>query len=452
MCKVVHRCLLFARNIEAAPLLFKVVCLVGLSWQLVQISSEYFKYKVDSRTSVFTPKIVQDLSMIICLPMEFSINFEKFNTELQYDWTPNEFIRQEMLWNLSIYQIYNYTYEAENILYGVQYRKNASEVDFAEANFSSILEMEKYLYMSDLCYLYSVRSFTPFSVQLIKYAWIMLLDFGNKISKADGFQLFFAEKGRTPFRETIEAPPIYRGGSSIKYDTFYSSHYSIRGHLLPPPYETHCYNYSQRNFRNSIECYESCFVLKTFNKWGGISIASLIPNKKVDYKFLKISNFTKYYAEEDKIRQYCQSSCPDTTCDDTQIVTIQEREAYYNVSKNISMVWQRKTPSIPSAEILCRPTSTLTELILYMMSSVSTWTGLSMMSINPLLLFRRLTKRKSVPGISTLELRRHRITIAINQTDQMSRLEDCVVSQSLAIEKLKELVFHLLNDRSRRVR
>ena len=61
-----------------------------------------------------------------------------------------------------------------------------------------------------------------------------------------------AEKGRIPFRETIGAQYTNRGDSFMKPDSFTSSHYSIREQLLPPPYETHCYSYSQRNFSNSF--------------------------------------------------------------------------------------------------------------------------------------------------------------------------------------------------------
>ena len=453
---MVHRRLSFPSNIQATLLLFKVTCLIGLFWQLFELSSAYFKYNVNRHTTVFIPQKVEDLSMVICLPIAFVIDYNKFNTEFQYNWTPDEFIRKAMHRNLSILEIYNYTYNADNILHDVIYWDDAWGAGPESNNVSSTMEMQKYFFSSNICYIYSVRSFKPLNVQWIRGGSIVYLYFGKQISETQGLRLFIAESDIIPFRETIEARNIFRGNSSMKPDYFKSSHYRIRRQLLPPPYETACFSYSQRNFTNSIECIEHCLVVKSFHKWKEIPTRSLIPNNTIDYKFANVDNRTKYITELDEIRLSCQISCPNISCEDTQLVSIQETGAYLGWNtlseNNISISWHRQTPSIPSVSILCRPSSTLTELILYMMSSISTWTGLSMMSINPFLLFRRLLTTKSAPGISTLELGRHRRLIAMSYMDRVSRLEDCVVSQSLAHDKLKQMTFQLLNDYSSRFR
>ena len=446
----------FAKNIQAPSLLFQVTCLVGLSWQLFEISGEYFKYKVNSHTTVFTPQNIEDLSMGICLPVPFTIDYNKFNDESQYNWTPDKFFLEDMLQNLTIHQIYNYTYNADKLLYNVSYWENVWGRGSHYKNLSSILKMHKYFFSSNTCYLYSIRSFNSFSVQWIGGGNAVRFYFGKSVFQTYGIRLFFAEKNRFPFRETIEARYIYRGNSTMKLDNFQTSHYTIREQLLPSPYETGCYSYSELNFTNSIECIERCLVVKSFKKWGAIPIRSLVANNALDFKFVRVSNYTKYYAELDDIRLSCQSICPNTSCDDTHIVTIKESGVHFGwdgLSKNnISFAWQRKTPSIPSATIFCRPTSTLTELILYIMSSVSTWTGLSMMSFNPILLLRNLSKIKSGTRISPLELRQRQELTEINHADRISRLEDCVASQNVAHDTLKRIVFDLLNNGSRSVR
>ena len=449
---MLHQRLPFARKIQAFFLLFKTICLIGLSWQLFEITSAYFKYKVNRHTSVFTPGKVEDLSMVLCLPVAFAIDYNKFNSELQYNWTPDEFNRKEMLLNLSIHQVYNYTYDAAKILYNVDYWDDVWGGGPESNNVSSTMEMQKYFFSSNICYIYSVRSFKALNVQWIRGGSVVYLYFRKQISETPEFRLFIAETDIIPFRETIEAKNIFRGKSSIKPDFFKTSQYRIRRKLLPPPYETACYSYSERNFTNSIECIEHCLVQKSFNKWGVIPTRSLVPNKEVDYTFVKEGNHTKYIAELDTIRLSCQSLCPNTSCDDTQLLTIQETGTYIGWDilhqKNISIGWERQTPSIPSVTILCRPSSILTELILYMMSSVSTWTGLSMMSINPILLLRNLSKTKSAPRVSPLKHFERRERIAMNQTVRMSQFEIRLLSQSLAIERLRQIVFHLLNDRN----
>ena len=451
-----YRHLFFAKNTESLPLLFQITCLIGLSWQLFEISTEYFKYKVSCRTTVFLPEQVEDLSMGICLPVASVIDYKKIHTELQYNWTPNEFGRKGMLQILSIHEVYRYTYDADKIIYNGGYWKDAWGWESKSINLSSIMKMQKYFFSSLICYLYSIISFKPLSVQWVRGGSVVFLNFGKEISEVTAVMLFITEKNRIPFRESINAQYIFRGNSTTKVDVFRSSHYSISKKILPPPYETGCYSFSELNFTNGIECIEHCIVLKSFKKWGGISNTSLLPSNALDYKFAMVSNYTVYRAELDEMRLFCQLSCNHTSCEDTQIVTIHESDAYVGLDsfykKKVSIQWQRQTPSIPSVTILCRPSSILTELILYMMSSVSTWTGLSMMSINPILFLRKLSKQKLTPGKSTVQRHHRREIIAMNYIDRVCRLENCVVSQSMAHDTLRQMVIQLLNNRSRSVR
>ena len=449
---MLHRRLLFIKNIESAPLLYQVICLVGLFWQLFQICSQYFKYEVNIRTSVFKLKISEDLSMGMCIPIEFAIDYNKLNTELQSNWTAMEFQRKGRFQNLTSYQIYNYTYNADNLVYAIIYHDKLWFADSTKKNLSSFMQLEKYYFEWKMCYLYSVRFFKPLSVNQLNGGLIVALFFGKEIRETYAIRLFIAEKDRISFRETIEARVLQLDDSSMKLDNFETSHYTIREQLLPLPYETGCFSYSELNMTNSIECIKRCVVQTFFQKWGTIPREYFVPNEVIDYKLIKVSNYTEHRAELNNIELFCQSSCPNTSCEDTQIVTIYEKESHYNYSGNISIRWERKTPSIPSIIISCRPTSILIELIVYIMSSVSTWTGLSVMAINPLLLLRSLSKIMSENQILSLQLRRRLEITAINHTDRVSRLEDCLVSQSLAHEKLKEIVFYLLKDRSRSAR
>ena len=165
---MLHRCLPFNRNIKLVPLLFQVTCLMGLSWQLFEISGEYFKYKVNIQTTVYIPEEVENLSMGICLSVAFAINYNKLNSKLQYNCTPHEFYRKEMIQNFSTHEIYDYTYDADNIIYNAGYWKGALGWESKSTNLSSIMNMQKYFYDSNICYLYSVKSFNPFSVYQIK--------------------------------------------------------------------------------------------------------------------------------------------------------------------------------------------------------------------------------------------------------------------------------------------
>ena len=324
----------------------------------------------------------------------------------------------------------------------------------SKTNLSALMKIQKYFFARNLCYLYSVRSFKPLSVDQISRDTVAYFEFGKEISETDRIWLFLAKKDKIPFRETMRGRYIFRGNSK-KLDLFQSSHYIIKKQLLPPPHETRCFRYSKLNITNTRECIERCVVRKCFEKWDAISTESLVPNEVYDYKFVRISDYNKHMAELNEIRLSCQSSCPNKSCEDTHTVTIKETSAHMGwdvlFNKTISIKWERQTPSVLSVELSCRPTSSLTELILYIMSSISTWTGLSMLSFTPIVLLRSMSKTKWAPRILPLQLCRHLEITAMNHTDRVSRLEDCVVSQSLAYDKLKGMVVHLLKDRGIKV-
>ena len=284
---MLHQFLPLPKNVDTAPLLFKVTCLVGLSWQMFQISSEYFKYEVNIRTTVFKLKITEDLSMGICIPVSYAIDYNTFNNAYEYNWKPNEFYYKRILNNLSIHEIYNYTYEPDNILYRIGYQEAERRRDTKSTNFSSIMKMKKYLFNSNICYLYSLNFFKPMRVQWIRGGNVVFLNFGNQISETYAVWLFIAERDRIPLRENTEARYIYRGNSSTITYSYQSSHYSIRTHSLPPPYETGCFSYSKLNMADSIECSERCLLLKSFERWGKIPSSSFVSNNAVDYKFVK---------------------------------------------------------------------------------------------------------------------------------------------------------------------
>ena len=452
---MLHQGLPIPRNIERLSLLFKVTCFLGLSWQLIDISSEYFKYKVNIQTFVFIPDEVEDLSMGICLPIEIIIDYKKFNSEYQYQWTSKKFAEKGMLDNLSIQEIYNYTYHAESIVYDAWYDNEVSNSTWSKTNLSASMKIQKYFFARNLCYLFSVRYFKPLSVEQLSGDTVAYIQFGKEISETEKVLLFLSEKDKIPFRETIRGRYIFRGNSSKKLDQFESSHYIIKKQLLPPPHETECFNYSNLNITNSRECIERCVVGKCFEKWHAISMESLVPNEADDYRFVRISNNDKYRAELNEMRLSCQSRCP-KSCNDVHTVTIKESSAHmaWDVLSNntISIKWERQTPSVLSVKLSCRPIQSLTELILYIMSSISTWTGLSMMSFTPIVLLRSLSKTKWAARILPLKLCRHLEITGRNHTDRVSRLEDCVVSQSLAYDKLQRMVVYLLKDRGISVR
>ena len=250
--------------------------------------------------------------------------------------------------------------------------------------------------------------------------------------------LYMAPVDGVPYREARESRNIYTGNKiSSRTNYIETSFYSITTELLPSPYETHCFDYNNTGVLNQAECIERCLLEAGLRRWNRIPETAILPISSMNYSFVNSSESVSVVTQ---MRLSCEYSCPNVSCSDTQIVTIREIGAHLkldDVNLNVTLIWKRKSPSIPSVKIICRVSSGITDLIIYMMSSISTWTGFSILGMNPVLILKKFKpKVKSLETELSAKLKLNSARRSLSQ--RIERLEECVVSLSLLMAKFDE--------------
>ena len=104
--------------------------------------------------------------------------------------------------------------------------------------------------------------------------------------------------------------------------------------------------------------------------------------------------------------------CDKIPCHDTQVVTLTDNGVYNeDVAKitSMSIFIRHMIPVFPFVNITTRPSQSIEEFITLALSSVSTWTGLSILALNPVKLFTLLfsARHKVQPSQQTSSHFRH---------------------------------------------
>jgi hypothetical protein len=222
---------------------------------------------------------------------------------------------------------------------------------------------------------------------------IRLIDFSAKLKRSNIIKMALGVPDVIPLKGLMISPYFFRDYKDqegiANYSSFVSHHYIMNITSLPPPYETSCFDYEMIGYRDEIECMETCTrgrSVKAFNKIPYMT--SITEPSDMQLLYFTDRNDSIIDKQFQDIQKECEFSlCSGKGCNDNQIVTI--TTAMY--SKNLS--WTHVTPIQPSFEIKSCAALPFLELIIYCFGSISTWTGLSIIKMNPFLLIGRKKKK-----------------------------------------------------------
>lgn len=164
---------------------------------------------------------------------------------------------------------------------------------------------------------------------------------------------------------------------------FFKVSYSIISRtLLPAPYDTKCYAAGGYNVH---ECIKRCLVNRTTDYMNRLPFTLLFSEKDArmytGYRLIDphILNTT----ENELLVQFsqeCFARCPQT-CTDTDYIT--SLEFTHKVTALNGISFQLSIPSRPSINIEHKPSLPFNEYVIYVLSCLGTWLGVSVIGLNP---------------------------------------------------------------------
>ena len=349
-------------------------------------------------------------------------------------------------YNLTVMQEFDYTHPPESVVSGVMYRSPSSPLtclshgmNFQTTDHDSVdIKVVKYLAGITVCYQVSIKekkkrnettiktnstrtsssSSYPkknlhsddVSMSLEAPGLINYLKFGKNFKRTYLVKVFVADDNDgavLPRQELQNAPYFFVGynmtDGRVKFNYFTVDDFVMRQQLLPDPYETRCLDYQQvGNYRDQVDCRHKCITRETMKRFHlfpfspPLSLKDNVVRKRGNVTS-RMSGYNYQHSWEEKvnkIQEYCRShECSKTPCF-SQLMLSNVEKAWTSTNpyfgKNDSFVVKRILPIRPSFETTTRPTLSLVELIIYVLGTLSTWTGLSILDLDPVTLVTKL--------------------------------------------------------------
>ena len=385
-------------------LVFTAACAIGMIYQQFTIVNLFLDHKVTTTTSVYTPRVLEYLAFTACFPPTV-INLTLLNQDMSSNWTEEVFEDEsaDLLTTISVQTLLKYAPSAKELINNYIYKNPSGTSD---ANQSSKFSYEQFLYKFNVCYKVRLNAYSSISLEdAAEQNSLGGILFSSVINSTSPFKIAFGPPDKIPVRDitTSKYVNILSITSKDASNIFHSNHYLINTHSLPYPYESNCYDYETQGMNDDVECLNACFVTKSLEQFNAFPRSSIIL-KDLNYTFLPSSfKYNSTLLERiSELKDGCRSQCIKVACHDTQVVTLTDNGVYNQdiaQTGTISIAIMHVIPVFPFINITARPSQTSEEFLTLLLSSVSTWTGLSIIALNPVKLFNGLfsTRHKVEP-------------------------------------------------------
>ena len=384
--------------------IYLLFCLVGLLWQSSQFTSMYLKYMVSSKIVISFPKKIDPYFPNVCIRYTDILDFERLNRESGRRWSyaRDPQVVRKYQHELTVAEIMTMTPRVEDIVKDVSFKIKNSEIITSNRTHSpkTFLEIKKYLFLEYVCYKIIIKSqksltFEELAVTTAAPGIIMSIMFMDEepLSRTHQLKVGFSSEKYYPYRSLTIAPVVWRDYDP-KTKTVRSNVFVVHNHLfltinLPPPYETNCFDYLSLGFVHEVECSQVCLNNRTRDILGKVPYSAVIDDL-VDMSIVSYQDMRNetFLSKLNEIQKYCNDKCRKSPCFDKRITT-KIRGTQSSHFKVILIV-----PQQPSICIMSRPKTDMVEFLIYIFSTISTWTGFSIIALNPFCLWNKVVAFK----------------------------------------------------------
>lgn len=386
-------------------IMFVTTVLIGLSYQIYQMSDLYFSYKIGTSVKIGIPKILKPQAVSLCVRYTDILEYSRLNAETGRNWSYTRDLETIFTYkdNLTLAEIFKYTPAVDKVVDMIAFRNSDSyDFTFRFGSDSHDVEVHKYFYLAFICYrivqtnaipqaytFYTVTPSVPGLISLIELSAAMNLSTIVQVS-VHGSQTFPYRSLKTvPFQVRLREGQNEETGSTV-YNSF--AVYNVREttRLLPPPFESDCFDYTTTDppTSNEEQCFQICVKKIVVKETNHLPFSALMlepdPLPVISDLELKDRNLSSRLLEIDR---YCREEvCPRTACSMDLSIT----KTVLTVDKHFTI--RLNSPPEPWFTIRAHAKMSLVEFLTYTLSAMGMWTGLNMMSIEPHFVLKKVKK------------------------------------------------------------
>ena len=386
----------FSSTIRYGRWVYLAFCFIGFTYQLVSITTEFFKFETSSKIQVSTDDDFKYDTIGICFFNKDILNrteYAKYGIyrtleEAYAHWPEEDSI-------LTAKEIFLLTPTPEDMLQGCAFRDDFhyKSVKYGREKCQNFLQVQKVLRGETMCYMFIppatekiswTKVATSFESQGKVYS--IRLKFQKKPNMVVTFMSFLGfKRWALPVLSrnfanivSLESTNVVLASSTL--NTFTS---------LPAPRDTNCKNF------NVEFCNKVCFERKAMSYLKRLQFDIYIEDQTLNWKTVSYTDihnetFASFLLST---QETCKSKCSGTPC--YQIVSFTDHSDYYVKSTKEELKVTSMLPKRPALHIISIPSTTSIDFLLYICNCFGIWFGLSFVACDPLLF---LVKCRKVAG------------------------------------------------------
>ena len=393
---------------------FKLFCLTGFLYQIIQISIVYFAFKTSTKIVFQLDNNFINPSITFCVRYPAILDrskHDKYGIHPRYRFNSKEMFKD--MSKLTIKDVFDLTPDASEVILSCQYRENYYQLFLTPYNRTdcySLFHVTKYQEGGFICY--QLRTKTPdnkfhcsqaaLSHNADKEFYYILLHQRFLASNAMKFISFIPTANNV---SVLSMPEISRSyyvfklryasdpPETSKENTFrvYGDVYTVTS--LPKPYDTDCTEETEEHFPL---CHRKCNIA-AFKRHGYFPsneyTITPLQMKHLNPEALLNKTLVRDIKSESEA---CLKKCSRKGCNYWYSVTSVETFSHLN-DDTISL--GSTCSNRPSLRIQFLPRITVMEFVMYVSSALGIWFGTSILSINPFNSRRKCaSKRKAREG------------------------------------------------------
>ncbi|KAI1286505.1 hypothetical protein HDE_10863 [Halotydeus destructor] len=373
--------------------IYLCICILCFTYQVAKLNSQYFRYETFTRTLMDITRYTYAPDLHVCPATDQVFNFTaynaKFNTSLGTFKTDDDVFKFQN--TMTVAQLLEYSPLPADFVDKCIVRRPHSNA-FSYLNSSECRDafnMTKYYTLEYICYVVNLIPFQgdlKYDANRISYALnfpglYYQLTLNEEWLKFMNYFKVLATQRTNGDRSVSGAVVVSRGlyKNTALYSLFYVSYYKIRYHRLAPPYDTKCRDYIAEGLKTASGCSHKCInkrSLRDLDRYWYASHAH-IPIDKLPLSTYDFKNKTFGKVFED-IYLECQAACAQPECNRLWTLTLTRNERLEGGIK-FNIVKSKE----PSFFVQYDALLTLESYLIFFMSCIGSWFGLSVLSFSP---------------------------------------------------------------------
>lgn len=424
--------------------LFLALCITGCTVQIVKLSREYFKYKTLTKISMAFPDQIEPPSLSVCYRLGDIVDGKKAENFVKMSSGLSKNERQAHYYaNLTLKQIFEVVPDSKQAIHSCRIRLPKRKIieRYNQSDCNYYFNVRRYYMQEYICYRMDFKVQEPYDFESVSQAdtsrgKVYEIMFGMKLfGEAEYLTIIIHRNVLLPISTRLYSPVLHR--NFYHNDTysdevgFQYTYYITTYERLSSPYDTHC---GLNGGQEMNECKKQCYITNSLAKFDKIPFNWIIEEseeERIDFNkhLVKKNDFrdTAFLTEFSRMESRCKEKCRIKSCQQSTfntILTSISRSPYSDV-----LTFVVNLPQNVDISTVYVPHMLFNDYVIYIMSCLGTWLGLSVLNLNPLR-WRTFRKKRS----DLQRLKRHLNDMHVKQLDLSAKYD--YVCYRLAMAKL----------------